>query len=172
MTANCGRGERDKQDRKQRGGGGGLVPWRWVVLRPSWKVSPRQRRVPSTSGLFTGWLVTVCLSSSAAAESLQLCLTLCDPIDGSPPGSPVPGILQARTRVGCHFLLQCLKVKGESEVAQSCQTQQAHGRQPTRLLCPWDSPGKRTGVGCHCLLLQHLLLIRRKWFSEWAQWLE
>ena len=36
-------------------------------------------------------------SSSAAAKSLQLCPTLCDPIDGSPPGSPVPGILQART---------------------------------------------------------------------------
>ena len=34
---------------------------------------------------------------AAAAESLQLCPTLCDPIDGSPPGSPVPGILQART---------------------------------------------------------------------------
>ena len=33
----------------------------------------------------------------AAAASLQSCLTLCDPIDGSPPGSPVPGILQART---------------------------------------------------------------------------
>ena len=33
----------------------------------------------------------------AAAKSLQLCLTLCDPIDGSPPGSPVPEILQART---------------------------------------------------------------------------
>ena len=32
-----------------------------------------------------------------AAKSLQSCLTLCDPIDGSPPGSPVPGILQART---------------------------------------------------------------------------
>ena len=32
-----------------------------------------------------------------AAKSLQMCLTLCDPIDGSPPGSPVPGILQART---------------------------------------------------------------------------
>ena len=33
----------------------------------------------------------------AAARSLQSCLTLCDPIDSSPPGSPVPGILQART---------------------------------------------------------------------------
>ena len=35
--------------------------------------------------------------AAAAAKLLQLCPTLCDPIDGSPPGSPVPGILQART---------------------------------------------------------------------------
>ena len=35
--------------------------------------------------------------AAAAAKSLQSCLTLCDPIDGRPPGSPVPGILQART---------------------------------------------------------------------------
>ena len=37
------------------------------------------------------------LTAGAAAKSLQLWLTLCDPRDGSPPGSPVPGILQART---------------------------------------------------------------------------
>ena len=37
------------------------------------------------------------LIAAAAAKSLQLCPTLCDPIDGSPPGSPIPGILQART---------------------------------------------------------------------------
>ena len=36
-------------------------------------------------------------AATAAAKSLQSCLTLCDPIDGSPPGFPVPGILQART---------------------------------------------------------------------------
>ena len=36
-------------------------------------------------------------TAAAAAKSLQLCLTLCDPIDGSPPGFSVPGILQART---------------------------------------------------------------------------
>ena len=35
--------------------------------------------------------------AAAAAKSLQSCLTLCNPVDGSPPGSPVPGILQART---------------------------------------------------------------------------
>ena len=38
------------------------------------------------------------------------------------------------TRVGCHFLLQCMKVKSESEVAQSCPTHRPHGLQPTRLL--------------------------------------
>ena len=54
--------------------------------------------------------------------SLQSCLTLCDPTDGSPPGSAVAGILQARTLECCHFLLQCMKVKSESEVVQSCLT--------------------------------------------------
>ena len=51
------------------------------------------------------WIVLSCVSerqntpfaAAAAAKSRQSCLTLCDPIDGSPPGSPVPGILQART---------------------------------------------------------------------------
>ena len=37
------------------------------------------------------------LAITAAAKSLQSCPTLCDPTDGSPPGSPIPGILQART---------------------------------------------------------------------------
>ena len=54
------------------------------------------------------------------------------------------------TGVGCHFLLQCMKVKSESEVAQSCPT--LSDLQPTRLLRPWDFPGESTGVGCHCLL--------------------
>ena len=60
---------------------------------------------------------------ATAAKSLQSCPTLCNHIDGSSPGSPVPGILQARTlEWGCHFLLQCMKVKSVSEVAQSCPT--------------------------------------------------
>ena len=65
---------------------------------------------------------------AAAGKSLQSCPTLCDSVDGSPLGSPVPGILQARTlewvpvTMECHFLLQCMKVKSESEVAQSCPT--------------------------------------------------
>ena len=50
---------------------------------------------------------------------VQLCVT---PIDGSPQGSPVPGISRQEHGVGCHFLLQCRKVKSESEVAESCPT--------------------------------------------------
>ena len=67
-------------------------------------------------------------SSTATAKSLHSCPTLCDPRDSSPPGFPVSGILQARTflqkwqEVGCHFLLQCMKGKSESEVTQSCLT--------------------------------------------------
>ena len=49
------------------------------------------RHIPS---LFT-LLISMC--KAAAAKSLQSCPTLCNPIDGSPPGSPVPGILQAGT---------------------------------------------------------------------------
>ena len=65
----------------------------------------------NVAGKVVFWLITVknlclisyclhtrhTLAAAAAAKSLQLCLTLCDPIDGSPPGSPVPGILPART---------------------------------------------------------------------------
>ena len=48
--------------------------------------------------LKNGWeFASLLLANSAAAESLQSRPTLCDPIDGSPPGSTVPGILQART---------------------------------------------------------------------------
>ena len=56
--------------------------------------------------------------------------------------------------VGCHFLLQCMKVKSESEVAQSCLTlsDPMDCSLPGSSLRPWDLPGKSTGVGCHCLL--------------------
>ena len=86
-------------------------------------------------------------------KSLQSCPTLCDPIDGSPPGSPVPGILQARTLewVAISFSNAWKwKVKGSRSVVSD--SSRPHGLQPTRLLHPWDSPGKSTGVGCHCLL--------------------
>ena len=55
-------------------------------------------------------------AAATAAKSLQSCPTLCDPIDGSPPGSPVPPWDSPgnNTGVGCHFLLQCMKVKVKS----------------------------------------------------------
>ena len=53
------------------------------------------------------------------------------------------------TGVGCHFLLQCMKVKSLSRVQPSVTPWTV---QPSRLLRPWDFPGKSTGVGCHCLL--------------------
>ena len=58
--------------------------------------------------------------SSVTAKSLQVCLTLCDPIDGSPPGSSVPGILQARTVewVAISFSNACMHAKS----LQSCPT--------------------------------------------------
>ena len=62
-------------------------------------------------------------AAAAAANSPQLCPTLCDPIDGSPPGSPRPWDSPGKnTGMGCHFLLQCMKAKSEREVAQSCPT--------------------------------------------------
>ena len=100
--------------------------------------------------------VWVCHTStwSNHAKSLQSCPTLCDPIDGSPPGSPVPGILQARTLEWVAISFSSAwrwkeKVKSLSLVSDSWRP---HGLQPTRLLRPWDFPGKSAGAGCHCLL--------------------
>ena len=46
-----------------------------------------------------------------------------------------------------------MKVKSESEIPSvMSDSSRPHRLQPTRLLCPWDSPGKSTGIGCHCLL--------------------
>ena len=91
----------------------------------------------------------------AAAKSPQSCPTLCDPIDGSTPGSPVPGTLQARTLewVAISFSNAWkwkVKVKSLSRVRPF-----ATPLQPTRLLCPWDLPSKSTGVGCQCLSTWH-----------------
>ena len=49
------------------------------------------------SGCQHCWVLVRTLAAAAAAKSLQSCPTLCNPIDGSPPGSPVPGTLKART---------------------------------------------------------------------------
>ena len=63
-------------------------------------IKPRSpaRQVDSLPSGPTGKPTYPKYAAAAAAKSLQSCPTLCDPIDSSPPGSPVPGILQARTR--------------------------------------------------------------------------
>ena len=65
-----------------------IIPSRWrhnfEGISPLWPPLP-------------GKAIKLFFPSAAAAKSLQSCPTLCDPIDRSPPGSPVPGILQART---------------------------------------------------------------------------
>ena len=72
------------------------------------------------------------------------------PHRGKPTRLPCPWDSPGKnTGVGCHFLLQCMKVKSEREVAQSCPT--LHDPMDC-ILHPWDFPGKCTGVGCHCLL--------------------
>ena len=77
-----------------------LSSWNWGMPPP---------------GLWTG---------TAAAKSLQSCATLCDTIDGSLPyQTPRPWDSPGKNAgVGCHFLLQCRKVKNETEVTQSCLT--------------------------------------------------
>ena len=62
-------------------------------------------------------------AAAAAATSLQSCPTLCDPHGLQPTRLPRPWDSPGKnTGVGCHFLLQCMKVKSESEIAQSCPT--------------------------------------------------
>ena len=86
------------------------------------------------------------------AKSLQSCLTLCDPIDGSPPGSAVPEILQARILewVAISFSnawKRKVKVKSLSRVLLLATPWTAAYQAPLSM----DFPGKSTGVGCHCL---------------------
>ena len=90
----------------------------------------------------------------SAAKSLQLCLTLCDPRNGSPSGSPVPGILQARTLewVAISFS-NAWKWKVKVKLLSRVQLLATPWTTAYRLLCPSDFPGKSTGVGCYCLLL-------------------
>ena len=52
--------------------------------------------------------------------------------------------------------MQVKSEKGKGSRSVMSDVKRPHGLQPTRLLCPWDFPGKSTGVGCHCLLWKHI----------------
>ena len=91
--------------------------------------------------------------AAAAAKLLQSCPTLCDPIDGSPPGSPSLGFSRQEHWSGLPFpspMHESEKWKRSHSVVSDYS--RPHGLQSTRLLHPWDFPGKSTGVGCHRLL--------------------
>ena len=120
-------------------------------------------------------------AAAAAAKSLQSCQTLCDPIAGSPPGSPVPGILQARTLewVAISFP-NAWKWKVEEKLLShvwllATPWTAAYQAPPSIPIPSWDFPGKSTGVGCHCLLYiyelkalyLYLKLIQWKYMYEW-----
>ena len=109
------------------------------------------------------------LLSYAAAASLQSCLTLCDPIDGSPPGSLVPGILQART---LEWVAICfsnawewkVKVKSLSHVWLFEIPWTVSYQDPVHGIFP----GKSTGVGCH--FLPPFCFIGKGNFKKFSQW--
>ena len=86
---------------------------------------------------------------SAAAKSFQSCPTLCNPIDGSPPCSPIPGILQARTLEWVVISFSnAWKWKVNVKLLSHVRL-----RDPMDCSLPGSSiHGKSTGVGCHCLL--------------------
>ena len=90
------------------------------------------------------------ISAAAAAKTLQSCPTLCDPIDGSPPGSSVPGILQARYWSGLPFPspMHACMLSRFSHV-QLCATLWTAAHQPP---LSQGFSSKNTGVGCHFLL--------------------
>ena len=116
---------------------------------------------------------------AAAAKSRQSCLTLCDPIDGSLPGSCPWDSPGKNTGVGCHFLLQCMKMKSESEAAQSCPTpsnpmdcsppgSSIHGIFQARVL-EWGAIAFSAGGASGKELLCQCRRLKRHGFDPWAR---
>ena len=159
-------------------------PWCWDGLRVGGE---------GDDSVWDGWMApkkgnecsnyhTIALISHANKVMLKILQARLH-IDGSPPGSPVPGILQARTLewVAISSSNACKwKVKIESEVRSVVSdSSRPHGLQPTRLLRPWDFPDKSTGVGCHLLLWLSTLVIMKRcigiialFFHFYLQWLQ
>ena len=114
----------------------------------------------------------------AAAKSLQSCTTLCDPIDGSPPGSPIPGILQARTLEWvaisfCNAFKWKLKVKSFSCVwllaapwtaAYQAPPSMGFSRQEYWSRVPLPSPWYETKMDKGKKILSNITLISNSWW--------
>ena len=106
-------------------------------------------------------MYSVQFSSVQLISVTQLCLTLCDPMNRSTPGLPVHHHLPEFTQTHVHRVRDAIQPSypwsspsppAKCIYAKSCQTLQPHRLNPVRLLCPWNPPGKNTGVGCHFLL--------------------
>ena len=122
-----------------------LETLRWTWKGRRWESGKNMNFGDSRSELLTGWKN---VSVVFAAMSLQSCPTLCDPTDSSPPGSPVPGFSRQNHWSGLPFpspMHESEKWKWSRAVMSD--SSRPHGLQPTRLLHPWDFPGKSTGVG-------------------------
>ena len=62
-------------------------------------------------------------------------------------------LFKIKVKLNCRCILSSWKFSSvQFNLSVICDSPRPHGLQPTRLLCPWDFPGKSTGVGCHCLL--------------------
>ena len=98
--------------------------------------------------------LTACgIFPAATAKSLQLCPTLCDPIDGSHQAPLSLGFSRQEHWSGLPFpspMHESEKWKWSLSVVSDFS--RPHGLQPTRLLHPWGFSRQSTGVGCHCLL--------------------
>ena len=114
----------------------------------------------------TTWMTLedIAAATAAVAKSLQSCPTLCDPIDGSPPGYSAHGIFQARVLEWGAIAFSI--TNPTAKLLQSCLTLcDPIDGSPPGFPRPWDSPGKNTGVGC--LFLVQCMKVKSE--SEVAQ---
>ena len=119
-------------------------------VRPLGRQPTRLPRPRDSPGKNTGvgcHFLLQCMKVKSQSKVTQSYPTLRDLMDCSLPGSSVHGIFQARVLEwgAISFSNACIHAKS----LQSCPTVRPYGQQPTRLLCPRDSLGKNTGVGCH-----------------------
>ena len=98
----------------------------------------RKKRFKKIQNLVAKTSLIIFNTAAAAAKSLQLCPILCDPTDGSPPGSPVPGILQEHWSELPFPSPMHESEKWKSSHSVVSDSSQPHGLQPTRLLCPFS----------------------------------
>ena len=108
-------------------------------------------------------------AAAAAAKSLQSCPTLCDPQMAAHQAPPSLGFSRPEHWGGLPFPSP---MHGSGKWKWSCSvvsdSSWPHGLQPTRLLHPWDFPGKSTGMGCHHLLCKNPERNAIKMISQWV----